>query len=96
MEKLLKNSKEYLALPKDHKRDFLDQLYQFLIDDHATVVDYQKLKSNLQQPFVQTVEVKMLSKLVLEKADKYIDAKIVDTNSVKQHAPLYIACVNIH
>ena len=41
MEKLLKNSKEYLALPKDHKRDFLDQLYQFLIDDHATVVDYQ-------------------------------------------------------
>ena len=39
MEKLLKNSKEYLALPKDHKRDFLDQLYQFLIDDHATVVD---------------------------------------------------------
>ncbi len=44
MEKLLKNSKEYLALPKDHKRDFLDQLYQFLIDDHATVVDYQKLK----------------------------------------------------
>jgi len=31
MEKLLKNSKEYLALPKDHKRDFLDQLYQFII-----------------------------------------------------------------
>ena len=44
MEKLLKNSKEYLELTKDHKRDFLDQLYQFLIDDHATVVDYQKLK----------------------------------------------------
>ena len=44
MEKLLKNSREYLALPKDHKRDFLDQLYQFLIDDNATVVDYQKLK----------------------------------------------------
>ena len=44
MERLLKNSKEFLSLPKDHKRDFLDQLYQFLIDDHATVVDYQKLK----------------------------------------------------
>ncbi|MGB3902704.1 MAG: hypothetical protein WBL76_06335, partial [Bacteroidales bacterium] len=44
MEKLLENSKEYLAMPKDHKRDYLDQLYQFLVDDHATVVDYQKLK----------------------------------------------------
>ena len=44
MEKLLENSKEYLALPKDRKRDYLDQLYQFLLDDRATVVDYQKLK----------------------------------------------------
>jgi hypothetical protein len=44
MKKLLENSKEYLALSKDHKRDYLDQLYQFLIYDHATVVDYQKVK----------------------------------------------------
>jgi len=44
MEKLLENSKEYLSMPKDHKREYLDQLYQFLIDDHATVVDYQKVK----------------------------------------------------
>ncbi|MDI3546033.1 MAG: hypothetical protein PWP68_1450, partial [Rikenellaceae bacterium] len=44
MKKLLENSKEYLAMPKDHKRDYLDQLYQFLLDEHATVVDYQKVK----------------------------------------------------
>jgi len=39
--------------------------------------------------------VKTLSKLVHAKVDRYIDAKIVDINSVKQHAPLYIVCENI-
>jgi len=44
MEKLLKIQKNTSLYLKTTKRDFLDQLYQFLIDDHATVVDYQKLK----------------------------------------------------
>ena len=44
MKELLENIDEYLALPKDHKRDFLDELYQYLVNNNATAVDYQKVK----------------------------------------------------
>jgi len=44
MKELLENIDKYLALPKDHKRDFLDELYQYLVNSNATAVDYQKVK----------------------------------------------------
>ena len=44
MKELLENIDKYLALPKDHKRDFLDQLYQYLVNNNATAVDYQRVK----------------------------------------------------
>ena len=44
MKELLENIDKYLALPKDHKRDFLDQLYQYLVNSNATAVDYQRVK----------------------------------------------------
>jgi transposase-like protein len=44
MKDLFQNTDEYLALPKDHKRDFLDQLYQYLVDSNSNAVDYQKVK----------------------------------------------------
>ena len=44
MQELLENIDKYLALPKDHKRDFLDQLYQYLVNNNATAVDYQQVK----------------------------------------------------
>jgi len=44
MKELLENIDKYLALPKDHKRDFLDQLYQYLVNSNATAVDYQQVK----------------------------------------------------
>ncbi len=44
MQELLENIDKYLALPKDHKRDFLDQLYQYLVNSNATAVDYQRVK----------------------------------------------------
>ena len=44
MKELLENIDKYLALPKDHKRDFLDQLYQYLVNKNANAVDDQKVK----------------------------------------------------
>ncbi|MDD3630252.1 MAG: hypothetical protein PHF55_04440, partial [Bacteroidales bacterium] len=44
MKDLFTNTDEYLALSKDHKRDFLDELYLYLVNNNATAVDYQKVK----------------------------------------------------
>ena len=44
MKELLENIDKYLALPKDHKRDFLDELYQYLVNKNANAVDDQKVK----------------------------------------------------
>ncbi len=96
MKELLENIDKYLALPKDHKRDFLDQLYQYLVNSKATAVDYQRVKSNRLQLYVQIAEVKMSSKLGKEMADKFTNVKLVVINSVRLLAPLSIVCENIH
>ena len=42
MKDLLENIYKYMAMPKDHKRDFLNHLYQYLVNNNANAVDYKK------------------------------------------------------
>ena len=44
------NLLDYQALPKEQKRRFLDNLYQFLLKNNYTAVDYQKLKIQSTAP----------------------------------------------
>ncbi|MBK6935023.1 MAG: IS1 family transposase [Bacteroidales bacterium] len=44
------NLLDYQALPKEQKRRFLDNLYQFLLENNYTAVDYQKLKIQSTAP----------------------------------------------
>ncbi|MFY9418553.1 MAG: hypothetical protein WAP17_05640 [Bacteroidales bacterium] len=42
MKELLENIYKYMAIPKDHRRDFLNHLYQYLVNNNANAVDYKK------------------------------------------------------
>ena len=53
------NLLDYQALPKEQKRRFLDNLYQFLLENNYTAVDYQKLKYKAQPPSALDAKVKM-------------------------------------
>ncbi|MDY0401308.1 MAG: hypothetical protein WC170_06780, partial [Bacteroidales bacterium] len=46
----------YQALPKEQKRRFLDNLYQFLLKNNYTAVDYQKLKIQSTAPICPRCE----------------------------------------
>ncbi len=57
MKELLENIDKYLALPKDHKRGFLDQLYQYLVNNNANAVDYQKVKIQITARNYKKIEI---------------------------------------
>ncbi|HHW59639.1 MAG TPA: hypothetical protein GX402_05295, partial [Bacteroidales bacterium] len=50
------NLLDYQALPKEQKRRFLDNLYQFLLKNNYTAVDYQKLKIQSTAPICPRCE----------------------------------------
>lgn len=57
MKELLNNIDKYLAMSKDHKYDFLDQLYQYLVNNNATAVDYQKVKIQITARNYKKIEI---------------------------------------
>jgi hypothetical protein len=57
MKELLNNIDKYLAMSKDHKYDFLDQLYQYLVNNNATAVDYQKVKIQINARNYKKIEI---------------------------------------
>ena len=82
MQELLENIDKYLALPKDHKRDFLDQLYQYLVNSNATAVDYQRVKIQSTAAICPDCKSENVIKVGKRMADKFINAKPVVINSV--------------
>ncbi|MDI6833807.1 MAG: hypothetical protein QMD02_08210, partial [Bacteroidales bacterium] len=44
MEYTAENIEEMLALTKEGKREFLDNLYEFLYENKLTALDYQRIK----------------------------------------------------
>ncbi|HPU47391.1 MAG TPA: hypothetical protein PLQ91_07190 [Bacteroidales bacterium] len=57
MKDLFANTYKYLALPKNHKRDFLNHLYQYLVNNNANAVDYQKVKIQITARNYKKIEI---------------------------------------
>ncbi len=59
MEYSAENIEKMLALTKEGKREFLDNLYEFLNENKLTALDYQRIKILSTAPFVPDVIVNM-------------------------------------
>ena len=95
MEYTAENVEKMLALTKESKREFLDNLYQFLNENKLTALNYQRIKILSTAPICPRCDCEYVTKAGISDGRQVYKCKKCGYRLEKLQNHLYIIHINI-